>query len=313
MNVMILAAGEGARLRPYTVQTPKPAIPFFSVPMGYYSLALLDKIKIDRLVVNTHYLPEQIVNLYSNAHPSWDSLAFSPEPEGLLGSGGGIRKAQDLLSGRGDFFVLNGDEVILPFEMDVLAEMIKYHRWHKGIATLLTMKHPEVGKKFGGVWVRSGGNTDIRGKAVECFAKTDPGIAGLSVLHFLGVILLKESIFDYLKKPMITPASEEIQEENILYETLTTAIAAGEKVQAFETEARWFETGNPTDFIKASEWCLNEVQTGGSPYWKDYLKQAVCLYGTNSYVIEKDHPSFLSRASELQMVIKKIRNGTLSV
>lgn len=303
MNVMILAAGEGTRLRPYTAQTPKAAIPFFSVPMGYYSLALLDRIKIDRLVVNTHHLPEQINHLYSTVHPSWDSLAFSSETDRLLDSGGGIHQAQDLLSGRGDFFVLNGDEVILPFEMDILAEMLKYHRWHKGIATLLTMKHPEVGQKFGGVWIRSDGTGHA---SVERFAKKDPGIIGLTGLHFLGVLLLKESIFDYFK-----PSHDgRIQEENILYDTLTTAIAAGEKVHAFEIQAQWFETGNPTDFIKASEWCLKEVQTPGQPYWKEYLKQAVCLYGTNSYLIEKDNPTFNNQISSLQTIIRKIRNGS---
>ncbi len=303
MNVMILAAGKGTRLIPYTSQTPKAAIPFFSVPMGYYSLALLDRIQIDLLVVNTHHLPEQIIDLYSKVHPTWDSLAFSSEAERLLDSGGGIHQAQDLLSGRGDFFVLNGDEVILPFEMDILTEMLKYHRWHKGIATLLTMKHPEVGQKLGGAWVRSEGATH---GTVERFAKKDPGITGLTGLHFLGVLLLKESIFDYFK----TPIDDKIPEENILYDTLTSAIAAGEKVHSFEIQAQWFETGNPTDFIKASEWCLHQVQTPGSPYWKEYLKQAVCLYGTNSYLIENNNPNFSDKISELQMVIKKIRKGS---
>jgi mannose-1-phosphate guanylyltransferase len=294
MNVMLLAAGEGTRLRPYTESAPKPAIPFLSVPLACYSLALLDQMKIDRLVVNTHHLPVQIQKLFGQLHPQWRDLRFSSEEQGLLGSGGGIHKAYEHLKGSGDFFVLNGDEVILPHQSGLLEEMLSFHRWHKGIATLLTMEHPEVGQQFGGAWLSEG-------TKVQCFSKKAPGPQAPRGLHFTGVLLLSERVAKYFKNQM--------EVENILYETLTSAMQAGEEVHAFECQTEWFETGNPKDFMKATESCLNVLaqtwSSGSRPFWQEYLIQTIRLHSQNQFMIEKQW----DRLPELQNMIQKIRSG----
>ncbi len=294
MNVMILAAGEGTRLRPYTEQAPKPSIPFLTVPLAFYSLSLLDQIKIDNLVVNTYHLPRQIENLFTQVPPQWKELQYSAEQGSLLGSGGGIHNAQRYLQGKGNFFVLNGDEIILPHEFGVLEEMQVFHKWHKGIATLLTIPHPEVGKKFGGAWLKDG-------TKIQMFSKTSPGEKAPRGLHFTGVLLLADRVFQYFK--------DQIEVENILYDTLTKAMAAGEEVHAFETKAEWFETGNPADFMSATETCLDSLiaNSKNHPYWQDYLMQTIRLYSKNQYMLEKDW----SRFAELQSSILKIKKGTL--
>lgn len=293
MNVMLLSAGEGTRLRPFTEILPKPAIPFLSVPLAAYSLSLLDRIPIDRLVVNTYHLPDQIRSLFEKIPKQWKEVQFSSEAGGLLGSGGGIHQAFKYLKGRGDFFVMNGDEVILPHQAGLLDEMISFHRWHKGIATLLTMPHPEVGTKFGGAWIREG-------TKVELFSKTNPGSQAPKGLHFTGVLLLSERVGQYFKP--------QIEVENILYETLTTAMAAGEEVHAYEAKMEWFETGNPKDFLEATETCLRELSSSSQqrPYWHEHLLQTVRLYSSESYLIEKDW----NRFSDLESLIKKIRKNS---
>jgi mannose-1-phosphate guanylyltransferase len=297
MNVMILAAGEGTRLRPYTLETPKPAIPFLSVPLACYSLALLDGLEIDRLVVNTFHLPQQIRTLFQTLRPTWKDLQFSNEETHLLGSGGGIHKARKHLEGREDFLVINGDEVILPHEMGVLQEMLAFHRWHKGIATLLTMDHPEVGERFGGAWLGP------EGTRVQCFSKKNPGPEAPRGQHFVGTLLLSDKVFRYFKPH----ARIEVDEENILYETLTAAMAAGEEVHTFNCKAEWFETGNPVDFMKATESCLDHLSQPNShgTYWIEYLKQTIRLHSRNQFVIERDW----SRFSEMQPLIQKIKRG----
>lgn len=275
MNVMILAAGEGTRLRPFTEQLPKPAIPFLGAPLATYSLALLDGLKINNLVVNTYHLPEKIEHLFTVLNPHCDRLVFSNERAELLGSGGGIHNAKQSLQGHGDFIVMNGDEVVLPHQYKVMDEMLAFHRWHKGIATLMTMKHPEVGSKFGGAWLKDNSK-------IECFSKTQPN-ENLRGLHFLGVMILSDRVFKYFK--------ESVQVENILYETLTTAMAQGEEVHAFEIQAEWFETGNPQDFMSATKACinaLNQKPKTASPYWLEYLHQTVRLNSQENIVIEKN-------------------------
>lgn len=290
MNVMILAAGEGTRLRPFTLEKPKPAIPFFSVPMGYFSLSLLDGIPIHNLVVNTYHLPEQITHLFKNTRQTWKDLAFTSEAQGLLGSGGGIHNAKKSLQGRGDFLVLNGDELILPKQLGAMEELIKFHQWHKGIATLLTMKHPEVGKKFGGAWA------DHEGK-VKCFSKTDPNMDGIQGHHFIGAMILSDRVFSYFKP--------QVEVENILYETLTAAMNAGEEVYVQDIDCHWFETGNPFDFMDATKVCLENLKIKDSEYWKEYLKQTIRLYGNGTHMIETTMPEF----PEIQEMIKKVKAG----
>ena len=292
MNIMLLAAGEGTRLRPFTERTPKPAIPFLSVPLACYSLSLLDRIPIDLLVVTTYHLPLQVQRLFKERRPRWNDLQFTSEEGNLLDSGGGIHNAFKHLKGRGDFFVMNGDEVILPHQIGLLEEMISFHKWHKGIATLLTMEHPEVGSKFGGAWLS-------QGSKIECFSKKFPGSHAHRGLHYLGVMLLSERISAYFKN--------NIEKENILYDTLTLAMAAGQEVHAFECKAEWFETGNPIDFMKATESCVNELsQTNPArPYWQEYLMQTIRLFGENQYLLEKDWSGF----DHMQNLIQKVRKG----
>ena len=59
MNVMMLTAGEGTRLRPHTQFWPKPAISFLNVPLFLYPLQFLDSIRIEKVVLNTFHLPER--------------------------------------------------------------------------------------------------------------------------------------------------------------------------------------------------------------------------------------------------------------
>jgi mannose-1-phosphate guanylyltransferase len=283
MNLMLLCAGEGRRLRPFSAEIPKPAIPFMGTPLVCYSLNIAEELPLKKIVFNTHHLAEKVRGLFADMNFKripWKALH---EPV-LLGSGGGIHNAKEELVGNGTFMVMNGDEVILPFQFGLIKDMLAYHKYHKGIATLLTMNHPEVGTKFGGAWV------DERSR-VQMFSKTDPKISGLRGEHFLGVMLLNDSVFEYFKTS--------VQDENILYETLTKAIIANEEVYTFRCETHWFETGNSEDFLKATEFCASSIESRAKDYWIDYLKQIMRLSPRLQPFIEKDS-TLGARVSEIQ-------------
>ncbi len=245
MKAMILAAGLGTRLRPITERYAKPAVPFLNIPLLYYSLSLMEQAgKIDGLVLNTHHHPEQIEALASRLKDF--DVAFSNEPGTPLGSGGGIWKARKLLEGGGSFVVANGDEVILPHNPKIMREFLTKHEKSGALATILVMKHPLVGTQFGGVWADNDGRVRGFGKDGSKFGTDVTGY------HYIGLLLLSDRVFNYL------PAGE----SNILYDALATGIANHEKVEVLVDSFTWFETGNPKDFLHATDEALDLLAHG---------------------------------------------------
>jgi len=104
-QAMVLAAGEGRRLRPLTEHTPKPLIPVGGTTTLDYALDQLAAIGVTQCVVNTYHLADQIhTHLKGRTSPD---IVISHEPD-LLNTGGGIAKALPHFN-EAPFFVLNGD------------------------------------------------------------------------------------------------------------------------------------------------------------------------------------------------------------
>lgn len=103
--LMVFAAGFGTRMGALTAQRPKPLIPVAGLPLIDHALRLADQAGAGPVVVNTHYLADQIAN-----HLSGRPVAISHEAEQILETGGGLRKALPLL-GQGPVMTLNSDAV----------------------------------------------------------------------------------------------------------------------------------------------------------------------------------------------------------
>lgn len=106
MKAMVLAAGLGLRMRPLTLETPKPLLKVNGKPLIDYAFEKLRQAGVGEAVVNVHYLPEQI-EAWARRHVA-PSFKVSDERSELLDTGGGIVKALPLL-GEEPFFVLNSD------------------------------------------------------------------------------------------------------------------------------------------------------------------------------------------------------------
>jgi mannose-1-phosphate guanylyltransferase len=254
MNVMMLTAGEGTRLRPHTMYVPKPAISFLNVPLYAYSLYFLNEVKVKKVVMNTFHLPSKLkatVKIFEHGYP----IFFSDE-DVLLGSGGGIGHARAYFQSEGDFILMNGDEVIIPKKLDQIKKVIEQHKASGAIATVLVIEHPDVGTKFGGVWVDSENKVLGFGKD-----KVESAVKGY---HYIGVTIFSEKIFNYIRPG----------ESNILYDALTDAIKDGNTAQICQFPCHWFETGNETDFKTATHKCMDILvqKTSYSKYLSDVIK-----------------------------------------
>ena len=107
MDAIILAAGLGTRLRPFTETTPKPLLPIRGRPLLDWSLGAMPA-EVDRVIVVIHYLGEQIeAYLKTQRHIGAWEVVRQDQPRG---TGDALRSCRDRLRG-GSFLVLNGDDL----------------------------------------------------------------------------------------------------------------------------------------------------------------------------------------------------------
>lgn len=289
MKGFFLSAGVGSRLRPYTDQRAKPAIPFLGIPLLHHVWHSLEGFGIQELVVNLHHRAEDVRKTAELLEKETKGLkvGFSDEQDLLLDSGGGLHRAQPYFEKEKNFALANGDEVFFLHDPGVLKDMAARHAFRKNLATLLVMENPEVGTKFGGAFA----GPDNR---VEKFSKTS--VPGLKGWHYVGVMLLSSRIFQYMKPEVVA--------ENLLYDSITKGIAAGEAVEVFPAQMDWYEVGNPKDFLGATRSVLEDLRTGSAP-WADALKQRVRWAFLEEPLIENDEPAL---REEVRATLAKIKN-----
>lgn len=111
MQAVILAGGLGERLRPMTEQTAKVMAPINSKPFLSHLLDHLKNRGIDDIVLCIGYLGKQVRDFFGDGESLGVKIKYSEEKEELLGTGGALMQAQDLLDEH--FFVINGDTYLL--------------------------------------------------------------------------------------------------------------------------------------------------------------------------------------------------------
>jgi mannose-1-phosphate guanylyltransferase len=131
MRALLLAAGFGTRLRPITDKIPKCLVPVCGKPLLGYWLDLLLPNGIDRVLINTHYLPDA-VQRYVAASPWRDSIDIVHEDK-LLGTGGTVLRNRDFF-GNEPFIVAHADNLT---KFDALG-FIEAHA-HRAIGVEITM------------------------------------------------------------------------------------------------------------------------------------------------------------------------------
>jgi mannose-1-phosphate guanylyltransferase len=133
LDVLLLAAGFGTRLKPLTQQIPKALLPICGTPILDLQLDRLAGAR--RVVVNGHHLADALRD-HLSARPDHERLVFSHEPE-ILGTGGALAHARDLFYSD-PVFVQNADALCaVPFHA-----LVAFHRAHDFDATMLLTRSP---------------------------------------------------------------------------------------------------------------------------------------------------------------------------
>ncbi len=132
---MILAAGKGTRLKPYTSHKPKALIEVNGTSMLEHQINYLKWYGVDEIIINIHHHPDMIRNLIKRKRYKL-RIEFSDEKEQLLETGGGLKKASWFFDDDRPF-VLIGVDIFTNLN---LQDLLVYHQKHSVLATLAVKK-----------------------------------------------------------------------------------------------------------------------------------------------------------------------------
>jgi mannose-1-phosphate guanylyltransferase len=230
VDVMVLCAGLGTRLRPLTLELPKPAVPVLNVPLVAYALKLIRGAGGLRVVINTHWLPEIMAAVAkTEADRLGTELLVSHEPR-ILGSGGALWQARKLGSVRRDrhLLVLNGDVLT---DVD-LGAVLSTHRAAGAAATMVLRQMP-AGAGYTPLGV------DSKGKIVRI---GEHGAKSAGGFFFTGVHVLSPEALDLLPDG----------ESSVITSVYAPLLARGATIQAHVDGGLWLDLGDPAGYLDAN-------------------------------------------------------------
>jgi NDP-sugar pyrophosphorylase family protein len=258
MKAMILAAGLGERMRPLTESRAKPSLPLLNRPIIAQTLSYLKAHGVDEAVINLHWQPESIRGVIGNGQRLGVKVHYSEE-QLILGTAGGLKKAESHFQGGGTFILMNGDFVT---DCD-LSAVIAEHKRSGAVATMVLTPH-RPGTDYGSVEVdpASGHVVSIAGLG----RKPGPRVAEVESYTFCGIHILEQTILD-----LIPPGVKyEINRE--VYPAL---MQSGGLVKGYVHRGHWFEMGTPRLYLEGNLALLSAASDSAKAAGADAALQAM--------------------------------------
>ncbi len=227
MQALILAGGEGTRLRPLTSTIPKPVVPLVGRPFISYMLQWLLRHGIDDVILGCGFMADGVRAVLDDGSGLGVRLRYLEEPT-PLGTGGALKFAEDLLEER--FFMLNGDVLT---DMDLTAQLEQHER--TGARATLALYPVEDPSAYGLVRCQPDGSVS------EFIEK--PGVEELDTnLINAGAYILERGVLEGMP-----PAGTNVSIERELFPTLV-----GRGLYGYEAGGYWMDIGTPDRYLEAT-------------------------------------------------------------
>ena len=240
MKAVILAGGEGTRLRPLTCNIPKPMVPILNRPFLEHMLSGLRAHGVSDAVLTISYLPDKIKAHFGRGETTGMGLSYALE-EKPLGTAGAVKNVERELDGA--FFVLNGD---IFTDLD-LGEMERFHREKKSQVTLF-LTPVENPSAFGVV------ETDPDGRVLRFLEKPAPGVTDSNWING-GIYLMEPETLAH------APSGEFYMFERGLFPKL---LEMGVPVYGYQAHPYWIDLGTPANYLKVQH---DLLASGSSDRW----------------------------------------------
>jgi mannose-1-phosphate guanylyltransferase/phosphomannomutase len=234
VKAVVMAGGEGTRLRPLTSNQPKPMVPIVGKPCMEHIVELLKKHGFDDIVVTLAFMPQAIRSYFGAGEAQGVSIRYSVE-ESPMGTAGSVKLAEDALDE--SFLVISGDALC---DID-LAELVRFHEEKEALVTigLVSVDNP---LEFGIVV------TDEDGRIERFLEKPSWGQVFTDTIN-TGIYVLDPQVLRHVPEGQPFDFSKEL---------FPLLLEMGRPLYGYVAEGYWQDIGNLDQFRQANFDALDE-------------------------------------------------------
>jgi mannose-1-phosphate guanylyltransferase/phosphomannomutase len=228
MRAVVMAGGEGTRLRPMTATMPKPLLPVVNRPIMEHVLRLLRRHGITDTVVTVQFLASLVRNYFGDGSDLGMTLHYATE-ETPLGTAGSVKNAENVLRDE-PFLVISGD-ALTDFD---LSELIDFHKAKGGLVTvcLTRVKDPV---EFGITIVDDDG-------VVQRFLEKPTWGEVFSDTVNTGIYVMEPEVLDHVAAGEVVDWSGDV---------FPALMAAGHPIYGFVADGYWEDVGTHESYLRA--------------------------------------------------------------
>jgi mannose-1-phosphate guanylyltransferase / phosphomannomutase len=228
MKAVVMAGGEGSRLRPLTIGRPKPMVPMVSKPVMGHILDLLKRHGITEVVVTLHFMPEVIQGYFGDGGSLGMEIRYAVE-ETPLGTAGSVKNAQKYLDE--PFIIISGDAVT---DLD-LEKIIAFHEEKQAEATL-TLYRVANPLEYGVII------TDPDGRVTQFLEKPSWGEVISDTVN-TGIYVIDPTVLDLIEEGVPTDWSKDV---------FPKMLEDGRPLYGFVAEGNWTDVGDILEYMRAT-------------------------------------------------------------
>lgn len=235
MKCLILAAGLGSRMKPFTDTTPKPLLPILETPLIQIAIEKIQKAGIEEIFVNTYHLKGRLSNYLKKKYGSAIQII---EEDHLLGTGGAVGNIKHLL-GQADLLVYNSDVIT---NIDLASLIENYRSQNQSFVTMALM----------GSWVETTNPVLLDGDRVASIGKSSdaPGIP----TTFTGIHIIPAEVHQSL------PSTE-----HSIIDPYREILLQGKVIQGWIHNGYWKDLGTPNHYWR----CYQDILGMSAQQQKD--------------------------------------------
>lgn len=228
MKAVVMAGGEGSRLRPLTINRPKPMVPIVDRPVMAHIIELLKIHGITEIVVTVQYLSNVIQDHFGDGSSYGVHIEYSLE-EQPLGTAGSVKNAENLL--QEPFLVISGD-ALTDFD---LSRIIQFHLDNNAMATLTLTRVPNP-LEYGVIIA------DEQGYVRQFLEKPSWGEVFSDTVN-TGIYVLDPSVFKYIEKGKFTDWSKDV---------FPQMLRKNDALMGYVAEGYWTDVGTIEEYMRAN-------------------------------------------------------------